>query len=453
MKTKLLNLALVALLSAGMMACSDKKSEGAGGGEPEQPGDVSGSMEELSPLESKKFLEGTANEFIEAFQAKDQKALIDLCAYFGENYGHLAAPDNFTIDEREEIIESNPGYFMRGLMETFGNGNPTRAASTLIQYFYTLDFDKFKGIYENGTSKWVQTGSSNDIIFRFPGNGGQSCELVAKLSGSNSEGEIVITDEDYWYDEVYEDHYSFKIPKEIDVTLTQGGTALVTGKLYSDLDVKSHKYSVNVNLTAMNVNAAYRIDANDSQVSGSASLTVSGKNLISSSAKINGNKLCDIDNYLSMDMETGDALASLLKSGEASMSVLNKVRVDAKATYNTALYEAFATDYDDYEFDSKYDAEKAIEKAIDTIEKNVEALVRYNNKETVQAKLVWGYEEESYGYWWQYRLVPQMQFISDGSVYDFGKYFSSGFSSVESAWQDLLESYQKVWEQAVKNAK
>lgn len=426
---KLFKTCLIGTMALGFVACSDDKPD-----KPQEEGNLSGTMEEMTPTESKKFLESTANEFLDKFRTSDQADLVRLCSYFCEEYGDLDLPREFEIEET--IEEADPIKMMRAFISTFEDGNATRAGAASITYTYSLDFDKFKGVYVNGNKRWIKKGDSNDIIFEFKDQNGQDCQLKATISSKTSDGSITWSDE-YYYDEVEDYVYNFRIPKEINITLTQAGNQLASSKVESDIDVKGHKINVTANVNAANVSTAVKLEGTDTRVKETSSLAVSGSTLVTTEAVINGNKLCDYEVYIK-DEDIDDKLLSILTDGTASVSVLNKVRVDAKATYSQALYNALSREY--------FYAEDAIKKAIDTLNRDLTATVHYNNKTTVQAQLLWDYKTYSWGSNYEYSVEPKLYFPSDGTSSSFVEYFGKDFSSVVTTWENLQESYKKVWD-------
>lgn len=436
----------------GFVACSSDKAEN-----PDETQKPSGSMEQMTPSESKKFLESTANDFLGKFKAADQQDLIKLAAYVSEKYGDLDMPKEFVIDEEIVKEEADPVRLIRAFARTLGSGNATKAGAASITYTYSLDFDNFKGVYKPSGSRWVKTSNSDHIIFQFTNGAGADCELRAEISSKNSDGSITWSDEYYDYSEdqdVTEDYiYKFRIPKEINITLKENGKELASSKVTSDIDVKGHKFNVTANVTAANIMAAVKLDATDTRVTESASLTVSGSPLLTTEAVINGHNLCDYEFYMEED-DLDNKLLALFENGTASISVLNQVRVDGSATYSQALYDALDKDYyDNYDYATQQEAIKAVTNAVATLNNNLNAEVRYNNTTTVQAKLLWDYDSYEYGSYWEYSTHPLLYFESDGTSYSFEEYFERGFSSVEDTWADLQSSYKKVWDAAVKAAK
>ena len=436
------------MLMLSMAACSDKDPK-----EPDTPDDPKGEMEQLSPLESKKFLEETATEALNKFKAADQRDVIVLCSYFCDEYGDLDAPDEFEVEPTE--TGSIPGRYVRELAKALSTGDASRAGTAAVVYTYDLNFELFKGVYEPAASRWVKTGDSNDIIFKFTDATGKQCELKAVASSSTSDGEISYVEDDYYYDYEngsyvdYEEEtvYKFRIPKEVTVTLANAGTTLVTAKVNSDISLSGHKFNVAASVVAANLEAAVKADGTDSQVSQTSSLKVSGELLANTAATVNGSHLCDIDFYREMDDDTENKLMSLLQDGTATVSLLNKVRIDGVATYNRSVYKALNDSYGYWEYDTRDEAESAVKSAVEALNSNVRADVRYNNKETVQATLLWKYTFDSWGYnSWEYMIEPLIKFNSDETTYSFEEYFESGFTSVEDLWESLVKSYEKVWD-------
>lgn len=438
--------AVAATVALSLAACSDDDK-------PKETEDPKGEMEQLTPTESKKFLETTANEFLGKFRAADQRDLIVLASYFDEEYADLEAPEEFDIDEEESV---NPAVtYIRELARAIKSADASRAGAAAIKYTYTLDPAKFKGVYEPGVSRWIRKADSKDIIFRFTDAAGKQCELKAEMSDKTSDGEVSVFDEYYDYEtgtyvENGEEYvYKFRIPKDVTVTLTCGGSELASAKVNSDLSVSGHKVSVTANVKAANLDAAVKLDGTDNQVAMNSSLVVSGETVVTARATVNGNHLCDFEFYRDMEGDEDDLIA-LFKDGSAAVSVLDKVRVDANVTFNRSVFKAIDDEFDNYEFNTQASAETAVKNAVATLNSSIKAEVRYNNKETVQATLFWKYDFEEWGEYWEYTIEPLMQFEADKTTYSFEEYFENGFASVEDQWDALLESYEKVWDSAQK---
>ena len=428
--------------AVAVTACGSDNPDG-----PEEIEDIKGEMEELSPTESKKFLRDAAEEFMAKFQAADQREIITLASYFEETYGELDAPKEFEVEPTESRLLKD---FFRGMKEAFSQGSPSRAGSAAIVYTYSLNADMFKGVYEPGSRRWTRTESSNDVVFRFKDATGATCEVKAVVSATTSDGQVDYTDEGYEYGDYKVDDekyvYKFRIPTDATVTVTCGGNTLVTARVVSQIDVDGHTMSVTSNVSAANIESAVKVDGNDSQVSSSTSLSVSGETLVTGQASVTGSRLCDYTAY--RDMEDEDDAIAMFKTGTAVVSVLNKVRVDAEGTYNRSVYKAIENQ--DYDYSSQSEAEKAAGNAIDALNDKIKAEVRYNNKETVQATVAWKYKlddwHSSYNSYYWYNLDPVLKFKADDTTYSIEEYFENGFASVTDEWETLQRSYEKVWE-------
>lgn len=440
-KLKYLSLAFAAVL--GLSACSGDDPE-----KPEKPGEPGGKMEQMTPLEAKTFLSDASKEFLGKFRAADQRDLIVLASHFDEAYGDLDMPEEFEIEA--DNARSAVRDLIHGLSAGLSQGNASRAGSAVIEYVYTINFNRFTGVYEPGRYEWKRTADNKDIIFRFTGESGQECELKATASAGTSDITINVSDYDYEYDyttgtyEEWEENHAYvcAVPKNVVVTLTSGGKELVKAVVDSDINVKDNKLSVTTSVSAMNLVAAVKVNANDTKATLEASLKVSDETVVSSSATINGSHLCDKDYY-----ENDPQLVTLFQSGTAAVSALNKVRVDAQVTYNALVDEIL--DYpwwDNYDYSSKDAAKNAAESAVATLNNNIKAQLRFNNKETVQADIIFGTTFDSWGSGWEYGMEPLMKFTADQTEYSFEEYFEKGFASVEDAWSDLQRSYEKIWD-------
>lgn len=440
-KLKYLSLAFAAVLSISSCSKDDPKS-------PDAPDDPSGKMEQMTPLEAKSFLVDASNEFLSKFRAADQRDLIVLASYFDDAYGDLEMPEEFEVEA--DNARSAVRQLMHGLSAGLSQANASRAGSAVIEYVYTLNFNRFTGVYEPGRYEWKRTSDSKDIIFRFTDKNGQQCEIKATASAGTSDVTVNVSDTEWDYDYTtgqYEEWdvnhaYVCSVPKNVVVTVTNGSNELVKAVVDSDISVKDHKVSVNASVVAMNLVAAVKVTGNDTKVTAEASLKVSDETVAQSSATINGTHLCDKDYY-----EGDPKLTQLFQNGTAAVSAINKVRIDAQITYNALVEDILDYPYwDHYDYSSKEAAKNAANSAVATLNNNIQAQLRFNNKETVQADIIFGTTFDSYGSGWEYSIEPLMKFASDQTEYSFEEYFEKGFGSVEDAWSDLQHSYEKIWD-------
>lgn len=444
-------LSVCAVLAFGAYSCSDSDPDDPQ--KPDTPDEPSGTMEILTPAQSKQFLESTATDFLNKFRAADQRQLIELAAYAGEKYGDLEAPEEF------EISPVNPAKMIGALAKAFSHADASRAGTVIFEYTYKLDFSQFTGIYVPGRDSWVKQGDSKDIIFRFDDAKGNKCELKATAAGGASEVNFKDYDYDYDYDYSNDDYteyeyisnFEVKIPKNLTITLTAGSTTLIDAKVVSDINVKGHRCTIDADITVANLKALAKIEGNDSKATQTSSFSVSGETILSSSASLNGNHLCDID-YFEKNEDDDELAIKVLTNGKATASVLNKVSIDADVTFNADVFEALEGDWYSWNYNSKAEAQAAAQAAAKTLEKYLKTKVRYNNTTTEQASLTWGVAfDEDYWYdYWECYLEPLLKFKSDGSTYSFEEYFEKGFGSVEDLFEDILDNYERVWKNAQK---
>ena len=437
-----------------LTGCSKNKTdEPVNPDEPNVPSQGQGEMQQMTVSESKEFISDVANEFLKKFRTPDQQALIALAAHFDKEYSELEAPAEFEIDP-EESTQVNPAKTAARLLKAVGEGNTTRAVSTVITYTYNLNFDRFKGVYTPGATRWIRTGDSNDIVFSFKNAQGNACEL--KVTGSAEYSEVNHTDkgEEYnvWngseYDTESEDYvYNIRVPRTITLTLNEAGNVLVTANLVSGIDIAGHSLSINAAVTAMNITMNAAINGTDQKFTEASSLAVSGTTILSTSATINGSHLCDKDYIVDLgnkDEVTEDDLMKLFQNGNATIDVLGKVQVDGALTFNREVYKAMDADFDSYEYETMVQAESAAKKAAEDLNKYISGKLRFNNTVTTQAELYWEYK--FYQDWsWYYELEPLMRFPSDSSTLSFEDYFEKGFGSVVDTYDSLIDDYKNVW--------
>lgn len=424
-----------------------------------------GTMETLSPEESKQYLQQTATEFLDLFKPADQKEVIELASYFEANYGGFDLPENFDIEEDTKA-------YMRALREV-ASGNLDALVKAAYTYNYTISFSRFTGVYEPNKSReeWVKTGNSDKIIFKFSNSTGGESVLTITQSGGTSDVNFSYLEKWYSYDwsnwdpntgdpekeEVRETYnYYLSIPKTVNVTLVNGGKKLASSTVTSSIDTKNHTITANVTASSCNIAVNATVAGDDSRVEARTEYSMNGKVVANAYATLTGKQLCDIskweeivsneNDYTDSEIETSDILADMLEKLDCGADVLGKVQVYGQGTY----YVRMADDLDFYESsynNSKDEAEKKAREACNRLNKNIKTQLRYDGTATDQASLVFKpYLDVYYQNQWNYTIETNLLF-PDQSTYSIDSYFDS-FTNVSNKWDVLIDAYEKVWDNA-----
>lgn len=432
------------------------KDDENGGENPEGPGGQ-GSMEVMTPEQSKSFLQDASIDFLNKFNPEDQKQVIELAAYFSEEYGDLDAPDEFDIDDDGDYDYSgSPAGFIKAMAKA-AKGDLDAMSRAAFTYSYTFNFNKFAGIYEPSRNRrqWVKTGSSKDIVFRFTNRMAQPVELKITQSGGSSDIEYTekYTDWDYWTDEEYEEIYKYyiSIPKNVTATLTENGKQLAHTTVVSSINLDGHTISADVEATLMNIKADARVNGTDTKVEASANFYVSGAKIGNTYVTINGSNLCNHKKYESFEDMDDDQLyaefAKMFQNGSCGVDILGKVQAYGQVNYYRDLPYDLGSYYDDEDYDSQYSAQADCQKACDRLNKNVTAQLRYNNTTTNQATIQFYPEFDKWGSnYWEYWISARLLF-PDGTTYDIESYFDN-FTNVSNKWETLIEAYERIWDSA-----
>ena len=432
MKKCLFVLSLCTIAGLYTTSCSDKDNDGLG--------DIdqgSGTMETMTPEESKKFLEETATSALNMLNPEDQKEVIQLCSYFLDNYDNLDLPENFEVEEETRNFVNE---IFSDLSKGVASSDPSYLTRAIVDYVYNINFENFKGIYEPGKYEWEKTADSNDVIFRFTGINGQECELKAAGSSNYYDTSFEWTEEDRYYGDE-SSQYNFHVPAQVKVTLKEGNTQLAECQVTSNVNFASHNFTVDCQVKVANITAEAKTEGNDSKVTETATTTVNGTKYIYDYAVVTGSHLCDIDFYnknFGNNDNYASAFSQMFTKGEATVNVLDKVSIDGTIQYTYAMYDALGL-----YADSAVEAETYVA----LLNNNIKGQVRYNNTTTVQATIGWSYTTEKYSWGTEYYIEPQLVF-PDGTSYYFTKYFETGFSGVENLWNSLTKKYEAIWDAA-----
>ena len=407
----------VLCLTALTVGCSDDKTEI---DNPEGP-QGSGSMQQLSPEESRQFLEGVAVGFMDMINPEEQRPIIELAAYYFAEYGTYTLPAEFIpgseggytpTEYLRQIAEAAKGY-IEGL---------TRAAAT---YSYTPAFAKYAGIYEPdaSTHSWVKSADSQDIIFRFPDKSGQPVEMKVSQSA----------------------------PMNVNASLTDNGTQLAATSFSGSLDEKKQTLAANMEASLMNIRTTTQVAGIDSKIESRSQVFVSNAPVATAYATIEGNGLCDRARYEALkDLEKDmldDQIGEMFKKGYCGMDLAGKVQVYGQMEYYTRLPLDIAGAYGVWDENKAQMGQDACQQACDRLNKNVSAQIRYNNTATDQATILFRPAVKDFGYMTEYYPECVLLF-PDGSRYTPAEYFS-GFTSVAARFQTLVESYVAIWMQAL----
>ncbi len=435
------------VLALGVLAsCSDKNDDGP----IDQP---KGDMEVMTPEESKTYLQNTATEFLDLFKPADQKEVIELAAYFSDEYGDYELPSNFDIEEEEDddILYYSPAKYIKNLADA-ARGDLDGLTRAAYVYTYNINFDRFTGIYEPNkrNEEWVKTGDSKDIIFRFTDKNGQTVELKATQAGGTSDFDFSYSETYEYYDEKETYNYYISIPKTVTATLTQGGKELANSTVTSSIDVNGHKVNAEVSANMCNLAVSAKVDGNDTKVTANTIYYMNGNKVASAQASVNGHDLCNKDKWQKVaeaedDDEVNNLLATMLDKGDCAADVLGKVQVYGELTY-------YKEASDDLDFcigfpNDKTLAKTACQAACDRLNKNVKAQLRYDGTKTDQATLLfqpyldeWG----SYDSNWEYYPECVLLF-PDKTTYSFESYFEK-FTNVSNKFDTLIDAYEKLWD-------
>lgn len=446
--------ALAAIAFTFASCGNDNKNE-----EPQTPDEGGqGSMEVMTPEESKDFLSQTAIDFIDKFNPSDQREVIKFAADFTKMYGDLELPENFCIDEEETY---SPNAFVNALKRGVESYSPSMISRAAYEYTYNIDFAQFAGEYVPGRSAWIKQKDSNDVIlFAFSDSKGNDCELRIKASDGTSDVSVSYTYEeegDYWDDEDYVEttNINLSIPRTINFTLKQGANVLASGYVKSKIDIKGHQISADVKVSVANLEATAVLNGTDSKIAETAKLNVSGQNVLTETAEINGNNLCNVDaikKSLEKEDASSDELLKFFTGGVVNVDVLGAVQIYGSTKFNRDVLKAFEDSYCEWGYDySESQARQIVNSAVSALNKNVDVVVKYNKTSTTQASVLFASARDNWGgsSYGEYYVESLIQF-PDKTTYSFDEYFENGFHSVTDAWDYLIHNYERMWKNSLK---
>lgn len=300
----------------------------------------------------------------------------------------------------------------------------------------------YAGIYEPGRYEWVRVGDSDDHVFRTDDINYGHIELKAVVSKDSNSATVKDP-----YEE--NDSYNVVVPKSVTVTLTAGGKTMLSQVFTNTFDLSAGTLKATETLSAANIRVETVLNATNSQATSNVSFSVSGEQIISGTAVINGRNLCNPE-YIA-NIVDNEAWASLLSNGTFNANILDRIKVNGNVTFTPQLFEV----YDDLSFDygwgdmTREEASKECDNAVKVIANSVNAWLSFGNSSSREAWLVpvkrnyeWnsGWDDQEYG---EYDAEWVVKF-ADGTTYS-DDLLETGFDAVLNQWYQLVRSYQNCW--------
>ena len=370
-------------------------------------------------IDPKEFFEETATMFLNKFKAADQQAVIKMANDFVTDYGDLDMPGEFSMAPAASMMQS--------LARTLSSNDFAGLSRSYESYYYA--FSKYTGIYKPGKYSWSRESDSSDIVFRFTDRSGKECSITAKASSETWTGNITIDG----------DTYKAEVPKTISIEVKQGSTTMLTATVETNY-VKNSKLNVTTVTEAANLKVSAELAATNTTVKSTTTLAVNGEVITTGVAEINGQNLCMQDYIQSLiENEDEDGLFDLFTNANATADVLGRVQV--KGSISQFRNVGDALDYDDTDKQGAIDAAKLLNEKLP-------CKFYFNGSSNARGSVEWqcylswesSWSDEK---WWG---VEPILLFNDGTSYAFEDYFGNGkFGSVESLFENLLDSYEALW--------
>lgn len=427
MKTtiKVLSVLASAVLLCGFASCSDDDEPSSGIQTPitdERPDNYG---DDSKITDEKAYFEETAKLFLNKFKASDQEAIIRMANDFVNDYEELDMPDEFG--------KAPAAAMMKSISRSLASADIYGLSRSYESYYYAIS--KYSGIYEPGKYSWVRVGDSDDLVFQYNDHSGRKCSATAKASKESWSGNITVDG----------DTYSAEVPRQIDITVMQGSTEMLTATVKTNY-VKNSSLEVTVNTKAANLEVNTTLNADNSSVNTATSFAVNGSVIVAAVGKVSGSNLCKQD-YIQdlIENEDSDGLYKLFSNAIATADVLGRIQVKGELSNLKDIVEAM--DFDDWSKEEADNGAKALNKYLKgTFYLNGAS----KERGTIEWQSYldyyddWSWNGESYHYE-EWDVEPLLKF-KDGTTYSIDSYFGNGkFASVESIFENLVDSYEALW--------
>lgn len=416
-------------------SCGDEEDEKMEN--PNKPSSPNDSIPEQSPINQKEFLEETGIQLMNQLKASDFQNVGNLAQYVDEyvveeyDYSEVEDWSQGCLEDIITALGSSEEEYDWGI-EKYSNYACLYRASAFTGHFVAKD----------GVWKYSK---ANDLQFTFNDEAGKTC--VLKLTTSGKKKTVYVGESTDWIDYDYSDEIGYidyidrfenrvEVPEKVVVTLTQGGNAIATFTLVTDLssmksenfDLTKDSYSASASINVNGYEYAYdKISYNaQKNASGSVSLKKGNTHLLSFS--------------ISTDGTINEEEVTSAKNAVLSFKILDKVEVAGNCQDIFKLIEKMEKANDNY------DDESLFKSYINEANGLVNLKVYYNGvkQEQLSVKLEpfkyddgWGYSE-----WY---CEPVICFPDETSYSTFEAFFDEDdFGALIKAADKLVQEFQKL---------
>lgn len=442
-------------MSAALFSC-EKDENGENPGDADNPN--TGVEVPATPAEQKAFIEKTAQQLNDLLKPEDQAELVNFLNAFAEEYGDFFDDeDMYAGYDYAKPRKSKLSKEMKSMLVSLNKADWMGVTRSIRNVTYQIA--DFTGIFQPDMDSrtWIKTGESSSVIYRCKVQG-KDAEISVVPSGGEYSDSFTGWDYDWgydengnWYDEEYEVKYTVKVPRNVKFDMVYGGKSLANGIVVSDYDkAKSAKANVNANIANIKVIADATLD--NSKCDATYSVEIGGTNVVTGSAQLTGNHLCDLEYINNLyadeddddwdDDEYVDPAWSMFSTGAFNANILGRMFV--KASNNNLS-----------------DLMKTAGNADDENESEMKTLATYLNNNIVSAFYLGGAAEptgnitwraKKYTYNWggdynyTYWSTEPMLTFKDGTTYSFEEYFSEkNFGDIVKMYESLVNTYKSFF--------
>lgn len=378
---------------------------------------------QLTPGENKAKLEQIAIDFIDQIKASEQKELVQTI----ESFAELA-------DEYDLKVESNA---LRSTMTAIRNMGASTNLDALRAYSdpEIYNYADYFGVYTLSNGQWVRTASDSKLEFIFTANGKSN---IITISGSNNNSQIEI-----------EDKALITLPKICNASIKAGSTELLnlSASLYVDQNGNNANYNVTMTMNGFAWNIQESLS--DALLSYEYSLSKGSKNLIKSTAKVNGSGM--VNTALDGDNE---ALGNAINSGEVNINIMDEINIKGYCNSVNTLVSSIQS------LPGHGESEEYNRGLANLVTQYITIEMTYSESSEVIAKIEYQpyYETYPYCYYQDYinwnwvcndltywDIEPIIVFAADNSRYSFEEYFNEdGFSNLIRSIEKLQEDFETI---------
>jgi len=370
----------------------------------------------LSADSTKSYIQETAIEAVNLFNANDQADLTDFAKKFVKKYSDY----DLNLPFSKRVIAK---------MQDLAEASEKKKVETMYLDILAMYTDQFGTYAANDTKKCFEKKgdfSGFKLNFDLDGKQGSFCISVPDTL-------------DKWSLEYLEDASGIKFPKKVYATITYGNKTLVNAALESDINLKGGSLNIYRSMTAANLQMEGTTTGSNTLLKDEESIKINGKDLFGVNLSLTGKDMFAVDSLFKTFIEVQ---STKVFPGKYFHKLNATININDRLTLNAEIDTLLKTVSGMTGIIKRYPSAASADSAINSIQKNFGANLYIKNNTAEQARITFYKKIAADNKW---TIVPGILINEDNTIYSLEDFFSGeDFTKLMEALQDKAKEYKEV---------